>query len=179
MCPAKWRGAAQHLDRILRCTLSKRPADRPAASEVGLRLAAIAQPSELPAPKHCGCGQRKYYTFCRSQRIDARPSINRIHLTGFKGHREQVVSTAVENFARQRVASAQVERTIVCGRGLRCAVSRTRSSHLPSDSLSSQSTTEIGSDPRACRASWMEGDQHAFATVCGTGHARLQRCALV
>ena len=33
------------LDRILRCTLSKRPSDRPAASEVRLRLAAIAQPS--------------------------------------------------------------------------------------------------------------------------------------
>jgi serine/threonine protein kinase len=45
--PAHGKGIPRELDRLLRAMLSKSAADRPAASEVALRLEALAQPSIL------------------------------------------------------------------------------------------------------------------------------------
>jgi hypothetical protein len=45
--PAQAKGVPQELDRLVRRMLSKSPADRPAASEVALRLEAIAQPRKF------------------------------------------------------------------------------------------------------------------------------------
>ena len=66
--PAQGKGVPQELDRLVRAMLSKSPDDRPTASEVALRLEAIAQPRMFRRRSHVWVAAA--LAFCCARRHD-------------------------------------------------------------------------------------------------------------